>query len=188
MIWAIQNGIRIIATPKQRAICPLCLHGVISKCGKIKMNHWAHKLGEECDSFKEPETFWHINWKSHFPKEFQEVVIGEHRADIRTKERLIIEFQNSPLSPEEILERENYYKKMVWVLNGETIGKNICYLKQRFRWRWFPKSWGFSNKQIYMDEGENLFKLDLLEKKFQKISKTAFIIENGGNPFKNGRQ
>ena len=92
MIWACNKyprGIRTRATPLRKAYCPLCNSEVISKCGKIKIWHWGHKKNSECDSFKEPETEWHLKWKNYFPKEYQEVIIENHRADIKTKKGLI---------------------------------------------------------------------------------------------------
>lgn len=187
MIWAIKNNEKVMAQPKQKAICPLCNNEVISKCGDIKIWHWAHISSIECDSFKEPETKWHIDWKNNFPQEMQEIIIGEHRADIKTKDGLIIEFQNSQISPKKIIERENFYKNMVWILNGKTLGKNIIYFKKKFEWKWLPKSWLFSNKTKYVDKDKFLYKIDLDKKEFIKLSKEAFIIYNGGNPFKNAK-
>ena len=67
MIWALKERERIKAAPKKEAICPTCLKEVIAKCGRIKVWHWAHKSKLDCDSFSEPETEWHINWKNNFP-------------------------------------------------------------------------------------------------------------------------
>jgi len=214
MIWAILDNQRIEATPKQKALCPLCNQDVISKCGFIKIWHWAHKQQEECDSFGEPETEWHINWKNQFPKECQEVIIKKcvsdycndkkyhapcnhvdcndcdfviHKADIKTKDKKVIEFQNSSISSEQIEEREKFYNNMIWILNGKTIAKNLKFFKQRYKWNWFPKSWQFSKKQIYIDLGSIfLYKLDSINSNgiFYKISKEAFIVQNGGNPWK----
>ncbi len=157
MIWAIKNNERIKATPKSKSNCPLCNQEVISKCGLINIWHWAHKSNFECDSFGEPESSWHLNWKKHFPKECQEFIMGKHRADIRTKDRLIIELQNSPLSSKDIVERENYYKRMVWILNGHKLCNGIRFRKKKkngiitFRWKNPPKSWWISRKPIYID-------------------------------------
>lgn len=216
MIWAIKNDERIKASPKQKAICELCNQEVISKCGSIKIWHWAHKKKFICDSFGEPETKWHYDWKKMFPEENQEIIIKEcisdycnnkkyshnhlnkfnhgdcvdcifksHRADIRTKNGIIIELQNSPLSSEKIIEREKTYKKLIWIINGETIAKNITFFTQKYKWKWFPKSWTLAKEKIYIDKGDMfLYSIDLINKTFHKISKTAFIIEHGGNPFK----
>lgn len=185
MIWAVKDSKKIRAEPSQKAICPLCFEEVISKCGLINIWHWSHKKNANCDSFGEPETIWHIDWKNHFPKENQEVVIGEHRADIKTKEGLIIELQNSPISPSEIIERENYYGDMIWILNSKTLAKNLTLYQKRYNkyeWKWFPKSWKFARKKIYIDFGEYLVTLDNLDSSghYIKHSKEAFIIINFG--------
>lgn len=180
------NDQRVKAIPNGKAICPLCGENVISKCGSIKIWHWAHKNNSECDSFGEPETEWHFQWKQMFPEENQEVRIENHRADIRTKEGTIIELQNSPISPEELLERELFYPSLIWILNGKTIAKNIIFFKQRYKWKWFPKSWEHAKKQIYIDKGDMfLYFLNICdcEGLFQKISKDAFIVKHGGHPW-----
>jgi competence CoiA-like predicted nuclease len=155
MLWAIKDNERIEAKPKEKAICPLCREEVISKCGTIKIWHWSHKANFECDSFGEPESEWHKSWKDNFFKEQQEFIIGKHRADIRTKDRWIIELQNSNISPEEIIERENYYKRMFWLLNGSTLCRGLDLRIKKgiitFRWKSPPKSWWYANKPIYID-------------------------------------
>lgn len=183
MRWAIKKNDRVLSKPNQKAVCPLCKGEVISKCGSINVWHWSHKSILECDSFGEPESQWHLDWKDKFPKECQEFIIGKHRADIRTKERLIIELQNSSISMEQIHERERYYKKMIWILNGETLCKNLIYFKRRYKWKWFPKSWEQVTKEVYVDEGDIfLYHLEQVNYvgTFKKISKDAFIINHGG--------
>jgi competence CoiA-like predicted nuclease len=55
---------KILATSKQKAFCPNCHSIVISKCGMLKVWHWAHKKDSECDLWKyEPITEWHIEWQ-----------------------------------------------------------------------------------------------------------------------------
>lgn len=156
MIWANSNEKRIKATPKDRAICPYCNQEVIAKCGSIKIWHWAHKSNINCDSWYEHESKWHINWKNEFPKEQQEVIIGKHIADIKTKD-FVIELQNSSLSPEKIIEREKYYKKMIWLINGDSLASGLELRRDinnqlfTFRWKPPPKSWWFATKPIYID-------------------------------------
>lgn len=155
MNLATKNNERIIATPKDKATCPLCNQEVIAKCGSIKIWHWSHKSKINCDSFGECETKWHLNWKNEFPIEQQEFIMGRHKADIRTSSRFIIELQNSPISSEEIKDREDYYKRMVWLLNGSTLCKGLELRNKKnritFRWKHPPKSWWNVTKQIYID-------------------------------------
>ncbi len=163
MNWAIKDKQRITAKPKQIANCPICNEKVISKCGSIKVWHWAHKSNIDCDEWYEPETQWHREWKSKFPKEQQEIIIGKHRADIKTKEGLVIELQNSSISSKDIIERENYYKEMIWLLNGGTLAKGLMLREKKeiitFRWKNPPKCWWFSHKEIYIDLSKIIYKL-----------------------------
>lgn len=182
MLWAIKEGERIKAIPNDKALCPLCKKEVISKCGKIKIWHWSHRKDYECDSFSEPETEWHFSWKKLFPKENQEVNIENHRADIRTNKGIILELQNSSISPEEIMKREEFYKNLIWIINGKTIGKHIEFFKLKFKWKWH-QSFYFARKPIYVDKGDSfLYLLNLSSSNYQKFSKDAFIIEYGGLP------
>mgnify|MGYP000669292942 CR=1 FL=1 len=60
----------------------------------------------ECDSWKENETEWHREWKGIFPIDWQEVIINKndqiHRADIKTPNGLVVEFQNSSISSTDV--------------------------------------------------------------------------------------
>ncbi len=156
MIWA-RNSIneKEEASPKQIAKCPICDEDVIAKCGKIKVWHWAHKNKSDCDSWYEPESQWHKDWKNKYPKELQEFTMGCHRADIRTRDRWVIELQNSTISQQDIIDRELYYKRMIWLINGGTLCKGLRLRKKdgkvTFRWKNPPKSWWVSNKEIYVD-------------------------------------
>lgn len=166
---------RIYALPGLKAKCPICSEEVIAKCGTIKVWHWSHKSKSDCDSFGEPETEWHLNWKKVFPKKWQEVVIKKngqvHRADVVTSLGRIIEFQNSPLSEEKILERESFYNNMVWVLNKETIGKGLIFEDHFdddsnfcFRWLCPPKSWFKAKKPVYISGIDCIIKIIKIQK------------------------
>jgi competence protein CoiA len=88
---------------------------MVAKCGRVKVWHWAHKGRLECDPWYE-ETEWHRSWKDRFPLVWQEQIAydpdsGEkHIADVSTPNGLIIEFQHSVISPQEIAARETFYK------------------------------------------------------------------------------
>lgn len=116
----------------ERAKCPNCNSIVIGRKGSFKVKHWYHKSKTNCDSWSEPITEWHLKWQNFFPKEYREVSIQKdgaiktHRADIRLKNGLVIEVQNSPISIEQIEERESFYGKenMIWIINGSTLASN----------------------------------------------------------------
>jgi competence protein CoiA len=123
MLFAIVDNKKVEASPQTTGICPLCEQPVFSKCGEVNVWHWAHYNNKNCDSWYEPETEWHKAWKLVFGKENSEVIICEggvkHIADIRTKENVIIELQNSPIQKPVIWERETFYgEQMLWIMNG----------------------------------------------------------------------
>lgn len=169
---------RVSANPViKNAICPLCKNSVITKCGTINVWHFAHKSNIECDKWSEHESEWHIGWKNYFPKNNQEIIIKPHIADILTDDNIVIELQNSSISPKEIEERENFYDKMIWIFNGETFGKGINFRKKlekdiiTFRWKHPPKSLWSCKKSIYIDLGTYIL---YIKRIYQKIPCGAY--------------
>ena len=66
-----------------------------------------------------------------------DLLTGEkHIADVRTDKGLVIEFQHSPIKPDELTAREKFYKDMLWVVDGTRLkydctrfvkGQNLVY-------------------------------------------------------------
>ena len=120
--FALVDGVRRVPEPGLSGKCPFD-HPMVAKCGKKRMRHWAHKGSPPCDPWWENESAWHRAWKEHFPEEWQEVrhegEQGEtHIADVKTAREWVIEFQRSPIKPEERHLREAFYKKLIWVVDG----------------------------------------------------------------------
>ncbi len=164
MLWAKgENGGRIDAQPERDGWCPICGDELIPKCGPINVWHWAHQNKEECDPWAEPESFWHYNWKDAFPGTWQEVTVGEHRADIKTGTGLVIELQSSSIGVPEMIEREKYYGEMMWIVRADEFRSNLdirrrsargrrgCYYT--FRWKWARTRWGEVDKPVILDFG-----------------------------------
>lgn len=123
MKYALINGEGTEATKGAIGSCPSCGAEVIAMCGDLKIHHWSHKGRRNCDPWWENETEWHRSWKGYFAKEWQEVVHfdegGEkHIADVKTKNGWVMEFQHSFLQKIERRSRIEFYKKMVWVVDG----------------------------------------------------------------------
>ena len=94
------------------------------------IHHWAHYRPKGCDPWWENETPWHRDWKNLFPIECREVSHiaddGEiHRADIKTPTGIVIEVQHSTMTDAEMKSREQFYRNLVWVLNGSEFRKNF---------------------------------------------------------------
>jgi competence protein CoiA len=134
MKFSLVDGVRREPAPKLKGACCFCKSPTLAKCGNRKVWHWAHESLSHCDSWWENETPWHRAWKSHFPDSYQEIVhfddvTGEkHVADIKTSNGMVIEIQNSPMNEVEMALRENFYNKMMWIVNGEKFRKNFTIL------------------------------------------------------------
>lgn len=175
MIYALNSeNKRIIARPKTIGICPICKGECLSKCGNIKVWHFAHKNKLECDTYAEAESYWHVNWKEKFPESMREVVIQhngcKHIADIENN-RLVLELQHSTISEEDIVQREQFYGNMIWLF--DLIEKND---KEQFHVRHSKTDW--CNKNGYVEiplNGYITFHMNWGRKIYTKCNKPIFF-------------
>jgi len=130
MHFALIDNKRTEAQPKLNGLCCCCSKPVIARCGTKKIWHWAHKSNKDCDKWWEPETEWHRNWKNNFPTDWQEISFFDkktnekHIADVHTTQSLVIEFQHSNINPQERFTREQFYKNLVWVVDGTRLKRD----------------------------------------------------------------
>ena len=174
MLYAQVNGQKTPATPNSRAICPSCGSEVMAKCGQIKIWHWAHVANDQNCQTK-PETEWHIGWKSLFSKENCEVRITKDLttkiADVYTDSGLVVEFQHSTISVEEIQLRESFYNNMIWVFDIiQPYSQGRISIKEKYsvkmkkeyisiNWKHAKQHIRFCSKPVYLDTGESMFRL-----------------------------
>lgn len=156
-----KDGEKILPSHEIEGYCPTCGSILIAKCGNLNIHHWSHKV-DDCDTWYEPESEWHLSWKNEVPLDCQEVVIGNHRADIRRLDGLVIELQHSPISTEEIIERELFYKNMIWLFDAKDYSNRLniygppdknYYI---FNWKNARKSILTCSKPIFMDLGDGM--------------------------------
>lgn len=159
MLLAEHNGERVNAQKGIAASCPGCGAPVVAKCGDFQAHHWAHAAGT-CRYVDKEESEWHLKWKSVFPRSDVEIKFGNHRADIFHQGR-VIELQNSPLKGGDLWAREACYgDKLIWLLNGQTLGTGIETRKQysesvlSFRWKWAPRTWAIAKNPIFLHNGK----------------------------------
>ena len=173
MKFALVSGSKTEPQPGLQGVCEHCQSDTFAKCGTVRIHHWAHKSKVSCDPWWENETEWHRTWKNRFPVEWQEKshvdpATGEkHIADIKTVGGLVIEFQHSPIQPDEIKSREAFYKNMVWVVDGTRLKRDyprFCkgfndfrpigiggFFRLFFPHECLPASWLTSSVPVYFD-------------------------------------
>lgn len=194
MKYALVNNERQEPEPGLKGKCQCCDGPVVSKCGNVKVWHWAHKTKLECDLWWE-ETDWHRAWKEQFPKEWQEVIHkaenGEkHIADVKCNQGYVIEFQHSPIKSEERQAREFFYKKMIWIVDGmrrlkdkdkfyqysEPVNgnNNLRILLDCFNKCNLLRDWIDSNTTVLFDFGDNLLWV-LLPRSLIKTAEERYV-------------
>jgi len=173
MKYALIDNTKAEASKGAKGICPICGSELISKCGDIKLHHWAHKGIRNCDPWWENETEWHRVWKGNFNSDWQEIILhdeitGEkHIADVRTENGLVIEFQHSHIQLHERNKRQDFYKNMVWVIDGTRLKRDYPrFLKGKKGFRYtevqgqflvdfpdecFPSAWVGSSVHVIFD-------------------------------------
>lgn len=172
MKFSLVNGQKAEPQPGLKGVCINCQSETIAKCGQVKLWHWAHKSKLKCDSWWENETEWHRAWKNKFPVEWQEVVHVDgntnekHIADIKTDAGLVIEFQHSAITSQEMQSREAFYQNMVWVVDGARLKRDFPRFRSGFLdcrkivdgiflsfvpEACFPKSWLANNAPVLLD-------------------------------------
>ena len=129
--FALIDGERRAPEPGLQGVCPGCDQPVIAKCGEVRVWHWAHSPGHTCDPWKENESEWHRAWKDEFPEDWQEIqhsaADGEkHVADVKTHDGWVLEFQRSPISPQQRRARTEFYEKLAWVVDGTTRTRDLA--------------------------------------------------------------
>jgi hypothetical protein len=105
-----------------------------------------------------------------FPHDSVEVPVGNHRADVRSPDGLVIEFQHSSLSVDEIRERENHYGRMLWVFDAidayQCDRLNLRRPNERYRslrWKHPRRSILHCARPVFLDLGDGqLFELKKL--------------------------
>ena len=153
-------------------------HEVICKRGEKRLSHFCHKkLVDNCVGSKMSD--WHLAHQNRIKDDYLEIPIGNNRADIRNLDNVVIELQNSPISKEEIREREKAYGNMVWIFNF--FKNDISITKQDGRLLYFDITKGpmymFDvRKQLFLDEGK-IGMLEVIEHKKKKCIAKVWTLE-----------
>ena len=108
--------------PEDDYKCEMCDGNLVAKRGRLVIYHFAHEHLVDCDQWRENKSKWHILWQDICKKDFVEVPYKNlHQADIVNIEGMVIEIQNSPMSIDTMEEREDFYGRMIWVVNATSM-------------------------------------------------------------------
>lgn len=178
--------------------CPICGGEVRPKQGEFNSWHFAHIVSCK-DVWSYDMSEWHREWQEKYPVENREVVITSkgvsHRADV-VLGKYVIEFQHSPLSALEFMERNRFYTragyKIVWLFDVRHLFQNnINYLNNdddnKFVWKYamktlspiVPQNW--KDGIILLELSDNLDDLDEGEEPTNVspwIAKVSWAIQN----------
>lgn len=151
-----EQGIRVFidaAEKKNSYFCPACGRRMIIKRGKIKCHHFAHEAKSVCDPWYNgnEKSLWHQEMQSMFLPEEQEVVVWNengtvfHVADAIKQSQegpIVYEFQHSPISGDDFIERSSYYLnlgyRLVWIFDYCTKSrpKNILFTEEQYIYKY----------------------------------------------------
>lgn len=158
---------------------------MVAKKGAVKAHHFAHFTNAACDEWYGNKGDWHIEMQNLFPKENQEVILevdGEkHIADVCIEkpcgQRLVIEFQDSPISYKEFIRRTKFWKDnnsdVIWVFN--LLDKDIRevpngYTNGLYRYQWY---------RAFSTLGEEMFPGITVFFYINPVTKTYFLNSEG---------
>lgn len=130
--YAIVDGRRMHvreAARGDRGVCPVCGAELIVREGEFRAKHWWHVNGCRCDAaWYEPKGPWHWYWQNQFPENWQEVVMERngqrHVADVQIESGSVVEIQWSAISVEDIRQREEFYKHMLWIVGMNRVERD----------------------------------------------------------------
>lgn len=173
MLYANYNEEKIRPQRNIKATCPYCGDEVVPKMGNIKTHHWSHTSKNSCPNSK-GMTEWHINWQlkfnkknvevrhSKWPDNIADLVIG----DVDSEDYVVVEFQHSPISYDDILNRRDSYNNLIWVLD---------YTKDN---KVSPRNFSSSEQNVLYDYGEYLksyLKGKIWKFKINKIEELGYV-------------
>lgn len=142
----LSDGTLSLATRAVSAACPTCGAVLIPKLGRIVHHHWAHR-SSDCDPWSEPETPWHVQWKTLVRPLFAEVPLRDaatwHRADMLGKAGVAVELQHSSINGDTVLSRCQFYNTatggLCWIFDMTEAANRVRFsqvegCKYRFTW------------------------------------------------------
>lgn len=150
------------ANKEEEYICPFCGTEVKPRQGKVNAWTFAHLKNDGCYEYdyENDMSNWHIWWQEQFPTDYREIIINNNygfkrRADV-SLENVVIEFQHSPMTSEEFINRNRFYTscgyKVIWLFDATDADieliKTSDYDSLIYKWRYAPKTLNFFDPTV----------------------------------------
>jgi len=145
------------------------------------------------ENLENPMTDWHKSWEDIFNDlkeknyKHENMITKNRRADVDLNESQIIEFQNSPITIEEINNRQTDWllvnKKIIWVINGnDTIEVTNLEHSGRVFLEFMPNEWKYKSflnyEQIYINIKNDIYIINPNEVRSNMIDVQKPILKN----------
>lgn len=171
---------------KGNITCRCCSSQLKAVLNTENVKHFSHLSVEDCDSSSNDDNLllWHRLWQSTVISENTEYIIEKkdkkHRADIYIPEnKYVIEIQHSNIEKDKINDRELFYDKMIWIIDG-TSEIDILKLCEKCTkisdlCKNCLKSTKNKNNNSIEFEGKNFYIIQIQKKFYQNMSEEVFI-------------
>ena len=136
------TGKTIWISSKEKGFCPICGDELTIKEGSVVNAYYSHLPNSTCGASTGEISEWHLIWQSKFDNTEVYTDDKKHRADVKLKNGLYLEFQNSPIDIYTMRDREKAYKKLFWMFNATNL--NISISNNLIRWVHPKKQWLFA--------------------------------------------
>jgi hypothetical protein len=130
-------------------------------------------------------TEWHRNWQNEFDKKYQEITIGDRRADVCVND-IVLEIQHSQISADEIKSRGDNYKinkkKLVWVIDCNYAIECFDRINDRYLIKFKRDEWKYEHfigqENVCLNINDKIFKVDPSKIKSNMIDVKQYKIRN----------
>jgi len=151
-----QSVLAVDARRNSKYTCPGCGEAVILRHGQMRLSHFAHHAGSNCEVFSEGETKAHLEGKTQIfdwcRKNHLAVKLEAYLPELQQRPDILvnwnhhwtaIEFQCSPISLEKLSARtRGYYEhgyKVWWILGPTYLARKLT-LEKISKFAYFQKS------------------------------------------------
>jgi hypothetical protein len=146
-----------------RVVCPVCRTHLDPKQPIRSVHHFVHRPLVRCDPWRQTMTKWQKHWQACWAPERNEVPVERdgitHVADVVTADGVVVALQHSPLTREEVWEREEFYGNMAWVFDGGDKSQLELHGDSFIVFRFKCSGWAWARRPAFIDTPWGLYRI-----------------------------